>query len=91
MDGELAARTPINHPFVNIIKEAAIEIYGRAIINVYLAGTGPMNYFHDILKVPCFSVGGSDIFNRVYSPNESMKIDRLIEPIKWIGTILEKS
>ncbi|MGA8106511.1 MAG: M20/M25/M40 family metallo-hydrolase, partial [Nitrososphaeraceae archaeon] len=91
LDGEPAARTAINHPFVNIVKEAAIEIYGGAIINVSSAGTGPMYYFHDILKVPCVCVGGSDIFNRVHSPNESMRIDRLIKTIKWIGAILEKA
>ena len=91
LDGEPAARTAINHPFVNIVKEAAIEIYGGAIINVSSAGTGPMYYFHDILKVPCVCVGGSDIFNRVHSPNEFMRIDRLIKTIKWIGAILEKA
>lgn len=90
LDGEPAARTAINHPFINIVKEAAIEIYGGAIINVSSAGNGPMYYFHDILKVPCVCVGGSDIFNRVHSPNESMRIDRLIKTIKWIGAILEK-
>ena len=50
-----------------------------------------MYYFHDILKVPCVCVGGSDIFNRVHSPNEFMRIDRLIKTIKWIGVILEKA
>jgi acetylornithine deacetylase/succinyl-diaminopimelate desuccinylase-like protein len=91
LDGEPAARTAINHPFVNIVKEAAIEIYGGAIINVSSAGTGPMYYFHDILKVPCVCVGGTDIFNRVHSPNEFMRIDRLIKTIKWIAAILEKA
>jgi acetylornithine deacetylase/succinyl-diaminopimelate desuccinylase-like protein len=91
LDGEPAARTAINHPFVNIVKEAAIEIYGGAIINVSSAGTGPMYYFHDILKVPCVCVGGTDIFNRVHSPNGFMRIDRLIKTIKWIAAILEKA
>ena len=91
LDGEPAAGTAINHPFVNIVKEAANKIYGEAIINVSSAGTGPMCYFHDILKVPCVCIGGSDIFNRVHSPNEFMRIDRLIKTIKWIGAILEKA
>jgi acetylornithine deacetylase/succinyl-diaminopimelate desuccinylase-like protein len=91
LDGEPAARTAINHPFVNIVKEAANKIYGEAIINVSSAGTGPMCYFHDILKVPCVCIGGSDIFNRIHSPNEFMRIDRLIKTIKWIGAILEKA
>ena len=50
-----------------------------------------MYYFHDILKVPCVCIGGGDILNRVHSPNECMKIDRLIKTVKWIGAILEKA
>jgi len=91
LDGEPAARTEIDHPFVNIVKEAANKIYGEAIINVSSAGTGPMYYFQNILKVPCVCVGGGDIFNRIHSPNECMRIDRLIKTIKWIGGILENA
>lgn len=91
LDGEPAARTSINHPFVNIVKQASNKIYREAIINVSSAGTGPMYYFHDILKVPCVCIGGGDILNRVHSPNECMKIDRLIKTVKWIGAILEKA
>lgn len=91
LDGEPAARTSINHPFVKIVKEASNKIYREAIINVSSAGTGPMYYFHDILKVPCVCIGGGDILNRVHSPNECMKIDRLIKTVKWIGAILEKA
>ena len=90
IDGEPASRTPLYHPFVNIVKEAAVEIYGDVIINVSSAGTGPMYYFDKLLGVPSVCIGGSDISNRAHSPNEYMRIDSLNKTIKCIAVILKK-
>jgi acetylornithine deacetylase/succinyl-diaminopimelate desuccinylase-like protein len=90
LDGEPASRTPVHHPFVNIVKEAAVEVYGDVIINVSSAGTGPMYYFDKLLGVPSVCIGGSDISNRAHSPNEYMRIDSLNKTIKCIAVILKK-
>jgi acetylornithine deacetylase/succinyl-diaminopimelate desuccinylase-like protein len=90
LGSEPATRTSINHPFVNIIKEAAIEVYGDAIINVSSAGTGPMYYINKLLGVPSVCIGGTDIPNRSHSPNEYMRIDLLNKTIKCMIVILEK-
>jgi len=90
IDGEPASRTPVHHPFVNIVKEAAAEVYGDVIINVSSAGTGPMYYFDKLLGVPSVCIGGSDISNRAHSPNEYMRIDSLNKTIKCIAVILKK-
>ena len=90
LGAEPAARTSINHPFVNIIKEAAVEVYRDAIINVSSAGTGPMYYFNKLLGVPSVCIGGTDISNRSHSPNEYMRIDLLNKTIKCMIVILEK-
>ena len=90
LDGEPASRTPVHHPFVNIVKEAAAEVYDDVIINVSSAGTGPMYYFDKILGVPSVCIGGSDISNRAHSPNEYMRIDSLNKTIKCIAVILKK-
>jgi acetylornithine deacetylase/succinyl-diaminopimelate desuccinylase-like protein len=90
LDGEPAARTPVNHPFVNTVKDAAMEVYGDVIINVSAAGTGPMYYFDKVLDVPCICIGGTDISNRSHSPNEYMRIDSLNKTIICIMAILEK-
>jgi acetylornithine deacetylase/succinyl-diaminopimelate desuccinylase-like protein len=90
IDGEPASRTPVYHPFVNIVKEAAVEVYGDVIINVSSAGTGPMYYFDKLLGVPSVCIGGSDISNRAHSPNEYMRIDSLNKTIKCIAVILKK-
>ena len=90
VDGEPASRTPLSHPFVNIVKEAAVEVYGDVIINVSSAGTGPMYYFDKLLGVPSVCIGGSDISNRAHSPNEYKRIDSLNKTIKCIAVILKK-
>jgi acetylornithine deacetylase/succinyl-diaminopimelate desuccinylase-like protein len=90
LDGEPAARTPINHPFVNTVKGAAMEVYGDVVINVSAAGTGPMYYFDKMLGVPCICIGGTDISNRSHSPNEYIRIDSLNKTVRCIAIILEK-
>jgi acetylornithine deacetylase/succinyl-diaminopimelate desuccinylase-like protein len=90
LGSEPAARTATNHPFVNIVREAAVQVYGDAIINVSSAGTGPMYYFNKLLGVPSVCIGGTDISNRSHSPNEYMRIDLLNKTIKCIMVILEK-
>ena len=45
IDGVPASRTPINHPFVRLVEESAKETFGKAIVSVSSAGTGPMSLF----------------------------------------------
>jgi acetylornithine deacetylase/succinyl-diaminopimelate desuccinylase-like protein len=90
IDGEPAARTPVNHPFVNTVRDAATEVYGDVVISVSAAGTGPMYYIGNSLGVPCICIGGTDISNRCHSPNEYMKIDSLNKTTKCMTVILEK-
>ena len=87
--GEAAARTSPNDPFVTQVKSAADEIYGKSILNISNAGTGPMFSFKNILKAPCISIGSTYIFSRIHSPNEFAKIDLLKKTTKCICKILE--
>jgi acetylornithine deacetylase/succinyl-diaminopimelate desuccinylase-like protein len=43
--GEAAARTDSSHPFVSQVKDAADKSFGKSILNVSNAGTGPMYPF----------------------------------------------
>ncbi|PIW33451.1 MAG: acetylornithine deacetylase [Nitrosopumilales archaeon CG15_BIG_FIL_POST_REV_8_21_14_020_37_12] len=88
--GEAAARTDPSDPFVTQVKEAADESYGKSIINVSNAGTGPMFSFADILKSPCISIGSTYMFSRIHSPNEFARIDLLKKTTKCICLIMEK-
>ncbi len=87
--GEAAARTSSLEPFVTQVKAAADKSFGKSILNVSNAGTGPMYPFVDILKVPCISIGSTYMFSRIHSPNEFARVDLLKKTTKCICLIME--
>lgn len=88
--GEAAARTEPTLPFVSQIKKSADEIFGKSILNISNAGTGPMYSFTKVLGAPCISIGSTYLFARIHSPNEFTRIDLLKKTTKCICQILEK-
>lgn len=86
--GEAASRTEISDPFVKIVKKAADESFGKSIVSVSSAGTGPMYSFSKILKAPCISVGSTYVYSRIHSPNEFARIDLLRKTTKCICKIM---
>lgn len=88
--GEAAARTNPTHPFVSQVKNSADKIFGKSIINISNAGTGPMYSFSNILQAPCISIGSTYMFARIHSPNEFARIDLLKKTTKCFCLILEK-
>jgi len=88
--GEAAARTDPSDPFVTKVKQSANEIFGKSIVNVSNAGTGPMFSFVKNLKAPCISIGSTYIFSRIHSPNEFARIDLLKKTTKCVCLIMGK-
>jgi acetylornithine deacetylase/succinyl-diaminopimelate desuccinylase-like protein len=88
--GEAASRTKISDPFVKIVKKSADESFGKSIVSVSSAGTGPMYSFAKVLKAPCISVGGTYVYSRIHSPNEFARIDLLRKTTKCICKIIKK-
>ncbi len=88
--GEAAARTDPAEPFVKNVKTSADKIFGKSILNVSNAGTGPMHSFVKFLKAPCISVGSTYIFSKIHSPNEFARIDLLKKTTKCICLIIQK-
>ena len=87
--GEAAARTNSSEPFVTQVKAAADKSFGKSILNVSNAGTGPMYSFVDILKAPCISIGSTYMFSKIHSPNEFARVDLLKKTTKCICLIME--
>jgi acetylornithine deacetylase/succinyl-diaminopimelate desuccinylase-like protein len=87
--GEAAARTDSSDPFVSDVKNAADKSFGKSILNVSNAGTGPMHPFVDILKAPCISIGSTYMFSRIHSPNEFARIDLLKKTTKCMCLIMQ--
>ena len=88
--GEAASKTKISDPFVSTVKEAANESFGKSIVSVSSAGTGPMHSFAKVLRAPCISIGSTYVFSRIHSPNEFARIDLLKKTTKCICLILDK-
>lgn len=87
--GEAAARTNSTHPFVTQVKDAADKSFGKSILNVSNAGTGPMYPFVEILNAPCISIGSTYMFSRIHSPNEFARVDLLKKTTKCMCEIME--
>ncbi|MHB8547339.1 MAG: M20/M25/M40 family metallo-hydrolase [Nitrosotalea sp.] len=86
--GEAAARTAISDPFVRAVKKAADESFGKSILSVSSAGTGPMFSFVKFLNSPCIAIGSTYIFSRIHSPNEFARIDLLKKTTKCMCKII---
>ena len=55
---EYPSRTPIDHPFVALVRRVAEEAYGqKAFVIPNMSGTGPMYPITKTLGVPCASAG----------------------------------
>ena len=88
--GEEAARTNPSDPFVAKVMEAAHEAFGKSILNISNAGTGPMFSFVNNLEAPCISIGSTFMFSRIHSPNEFARVDLLKKTTKCICLIMTK-
>ena len=88
--GESAARTNPSDPFVSKVKEAADQSFGKSILNVSNAGTGPMHSFVKALNAPCISIGSTYMFSRIHSPNEFARVDLLKKTTKCICILMDK-
>jgi acetylornithine deacetylase/succinyl-diaminopimelate desuccinylase-like protein len=88
--GEAAARTNPSDSFVSKVKGAADQTFGKSILNVSNAGTGPMHSFMNALNAPCISIGSTYMFARIHSPNEFTRIDLLKKTTKCICLIMDK-
>ena len=87
--GEAAARTNPKHPFVSDVTLAARRSFGKYLLSVSSAGTGPMHVFTHVLKAPAIAVGSTYVFSRIHSPNEFTRIDLLKKTTKCMCLILD--
>lgn len=73
--GEAPGRTPLDDPFVDVVRRTAKLAYGTdPVIEVSSAGTGPAFPFAEVLKVPFASVGCAYPGSRAHAPDEHIRI-----------------
>ncbi len=88
-EGYPAAKTPIDHPFVNVIAYANEVVFGHPLrIHPTHPGSGPLYLFKEY--VPMVAIGVGDHESRSHSPNESISIDNLVKSIKRLAVIMNE-
>jgi len=87
--GESAARTNPKHAFVSDVTDAARKSFGKYLLSISSAGTGPMHAFTNILKSPAIAIGSTHVFSLIHSPNEFTRIDLLKKATKCMSLILD--
>ncbi len=88
-EGYPAAKTPVNHPFVEVVDRANQRVFGHPlVIHPTSPGSGPLYLFKG--HVPMVSIGVGDFYSRVHSPNESILIDNFHRSMKRIAVLIEE-
>src|SRR5688500_854163 len=83
LNKEWQARTKlVDSPFIKVVDESAIAIFGSIIKSISSAATCPMHYFMNLLGVPCVCIGSSYKYGKSHSPNEFARIDLLNKTTK---------
>ncbi len=91
LGGEPPARTDPDHPFVNLVVEAARPIYGQPQqIIPMIGGSGPNHAFIHTLGVPIASAGIGYPGSRAHAPNENIRLDLYLKGAKHIARVLEE-
>jgi acetylornithine deacetylase/succinyl-diaminopimelate desuccinylase-like protein len=90
-EGERAARTPLDSPFVATICDAAREVYGvEPVLVPTSAGTGPMFPFIKTLGLAIASSGVEYPDSRAHAPDENIRLMDFVSGAKHIAAILER-
>ena len=91
LSAERPARTPIDHPFVGLVCEAARQVYGQEpVIIPSMAGTGPLYPFVKTLGLPTADCGIGYPESRGHAPDENIRLDDFVGGAKHIAAILER-
>ena len=87
---EHAARSDVNHPFVQAALSAARESSGQEpIIHPSAGGSGPMHPFVMHLGVACVAMGIGNVGGRVHAPNENIRVEDFARGVKFGVVFLE--
>ncbi len=83
------ARTPLDDPFVQLVAQTAGVVYQKPpILYPMVAGSGPMAYVRNRLKVPVVGCGVGYHGSRAHAPNENIRIQDLRLGILHVAYLL---
>jgi acetylornithine deacetylase/succinyl-diaminopimelate desuccinylase-like protein len=85
------ARTPIDHPFVEVVREAARQAYGiEPVVSPTTAGTGPLHPFVHTLGLPTADCGVGYPESRIHAPDENIRLADFVRGAQHVAAILER-
>ncbi|MCD6401349.1 MAG: M20/M25/M40 family metallo-hydrolase, partial [Anaerolineales bacterium] len=89
LGGEPPARTNLDDPFVKIVVDEALPVYGKPMSIVPMVGGSGPNYcfIHD-LHLPVVTAGLGYPGSRVHAPNENIRIDLYLKAAQHIVRII---
>lgn len=90
LHAERGIRVSASHPFVQVVQDAANQIYGSHVLNLIYPETGPIWHLSTALEAPCVLVGGTHINSRIHAPDEYARIDLLHKTAQTMVAILER-
>lgn len=89
LGGEPPARTNPDDPFVHLVMDAALDIYGHAMeVTPMIGGSGPNYPFIHDLNLPVATSGVGYPGSQAHAPNENMRIDLYLKGAKHVARIL---
>jgi acetylornithine deacetylase/succinyl-diaminopimelate desuccinylase-like protein len=89
LGSENPSRTPTDHPLVQMVVDAAADVYGQPQRVLPMnGGSGPAHLFTEVLHVPIVTVGVGNPDSRIHAPNENIRIVDLMNGIRHTARIL---
>jgi acetylornithine deacetylase/succinyl-diaminopimelate desuccinylase-like protein len=90
LGGGSPGRTDPDDPFVEVVVQSAVEVYGSPqIVRPMVGGSGPNHAFLKYLKVPITTAGVGYPGSRAHAPNENIRLDLYLKGTKHIVRILK--
>jgi len=91
LSAERPARTPIDHPFVGLVCEAARQVYGQEPVLIpSMAGTGPLYPFVETLGLPTTDFGVGYPESRMHAPDENIRVADFLRAAKHTAAVLHR-
>ena len=89
LGGEPPGRTSHDHPFVDLVVNAATDVYGAPMRLVPMTGgSGPNAMFIQELGLPVVTAGMGYPDARVHAPNENIRIDLYLKHAKHMARVM---
>jgi len=91
LGGEAAARTDPDDPFVKLVVDTALPVYGAPMQIIPMSGgSGPNHAFIHHLKLPVATAGVGYPGTQAHAPNENIRLDLYLKGAQHIARIIQE-